>query len=73
MVEVEDLHADQTNKSVYHNGSWGRGLGSRKANLTPTHPALSTPFVTDRSKAKVLLFVNCSAVLHSQINVFLSI
>ena len=33
MDELEDLHADRTNKSFYHYGSWGRGLISRKASL----------------------------------------
>ena len=37
MDELEDLHTDWTDVCFYHYGSWGRGLGSRKA-PQPLHP-----------------------------------
>ena len=45
MVKLEDLHTDRTNICFYHYGSWGRGLGSRKASLSPPpSPPLALSF-----------------------------
>ena len=41
--ELEDLNTELTNICFYHYGSWGRGLGSRKACLSPFTPSLPPP------------------------------